>query len=633
MTLSHSNPRARQRWLLLGVLVALISLAGAVVTLAVNDEGFFEIDGNSADAGPAVGDDWDTLIGSPCDASPPGSSTLELITCVPDAAPETAFQGGGSKDDNDINLWKWSNAPGGVAPGKDDIQNAYAALYVDGNDDRFVYFGMDVLPSSGTRQVGFWFLQDPDFGVATNGTFSGVHQNNDVLVQSNFTQGGQLTNLSVFKWVDGALVLLSSTAPGSNFGCDTTDTVCVSVNTANVDASWRTGIAGGDFFEGGIKLDGAPINFDPDACLANFVGETRSSAPFSARLKDFATGDFDTCAQPTTIVTTQSSTGVTSDDDIAVTVGASVTDSAVLSGANVATAGGTVTYTLYSNNTCTTSVFDGGTKTVTNGVVPDSDAYTTDTVGTFWWRASYSGDGEDNLSSISACTDEVLTVNKASPTLPTTPSPASGEIGDTLNDSATVTGGYNPTGNVTFNLWGPDDVDCDGTAVYTEIVALVAGTATTSPGFTTTAAGKYAWTASYPGDANNNSASSGCTAEEVVIAKNTPTVSTTQNLIPNDTLTLAGATNGAGGTVDFYLFAPGVTCSLANIANAAYTEEDVAVSSGSASTDNSGTGTGSYLATAEGTYKWLAIYGGDGNNNSATSNCVETFAIDNDITP
>jgi hypothetical protein len=38
-----------------------------------------------------------------------------------------------------------------------------------------------------------------------------------------------------------------------------------------------------------------------------------------------------------------------------------------------------------------------------------------------------------------------------------------------------------------------------------------------------------------------------------------------------------------------------------------------------------------YLATAEGTYHWLAVYSGDANNNAATSDCVETFSIDNNI--
>ena len=108
------------------------------------------------------------------------------------------------------------------------------------------------------------------------------------------------------------------------------------------------------------------------------------------------------------------------------------------------------------------------------------------------------------------------TVTKISPTLPTTPS-AGGAIGTVLNDSATVTGGSSPTGSIVFNLYGPNDLTCANAAIHTQTVALTAGSATTTPGFTTTAAGTYEWTASYAGDANNNAASSACGAEAVVI--------------------------------------------------------------------------------------------------------------------
>jgi hypothetical protein len=210
------------------------------------------------------------------------------------------------------------------------------------------------------------------------------------------------------------------------------------------------------------------------------------------------------------------------------------------------------------------------------------------------------------------------------PSLSTTPS-AAGPIGTVLNDTATLTAGINPTGTITFNLYGPDDVDCDGTPVYTQTVAVSGGSATTSPGYTTAAAGLYAWTADYSGDNNNLPASSGCTAEEVTIPKNSPGASTAQDLIPNDSLTLSGATSNAGGTVDFYLFAPGVTCGVANVANAALTQLDVAlVGNVTATTSNS-----TFHAMTEGTWTWLAIYEGDANNNPVTSNCVETFTIDN----
>jgi hypothetical protein len=92
-----------------------------------------------------------------------------------------------------------------------------------------------------------------------------------------------------------------------------------------------------------------------------------------------------------------------------ITVGQSIHDSATLTGAT-SDAGGTVTYSVFGNNTCTgTAVANGGTKTVTNGVVPDSDNVTFNSAGTFYWQASYSGDAK-NVSAKSVCTSEQLRV-------------------------------------------------------------------------------------------------------------------------------------------------------------------------------------------------------------------------------
>ena len=107
-------------------------------------------------------------------------------------------------------------------------------------------------------------------------------------------------------------------------------------------------------------------------------------------------------------------------------------------------------------------------------------------------------------------------------------------MGVVLNDTATVSGGYNPIGTVTFALYGPsssttcDDAvaavaECCGPLAYgPDAVTLVDGSATASPGFTTTAAGTYYWTASYSGDPNNAPAYSGCGAESVVVTTPPP---------------------------------------------------------------------------------------------------------------
>jgi uncharacterized protein YaiE (UPF0345 family) len=94
---------------------------------------------------------------------------------------------------------------------------------------------------------------------------------------------------------------------------------------------------------------------------------------------------------------------------ISVPTGTAVTDSATLAGTDVAHAGGTVTYTVYSNDTCSTSAGSGGTVTVSGGVVPTSGAVTLTTPGTYYWQASYSGDST-NAASTSTCGSEVETV-------------------------------------------------------------------------------------------------------------------------------------------------------------------------------------------------------------------------------
>ena len=93
------------------------------------------------------------------------------------------------------------------------------------------------------------------------------------------------------------------------------------------------------------------------------------------------------------------------------TVGDTVHDSATLSGAS-ASAGGTVTYSVYSDSSCSTKVADGGTVNVTNAAVPDSNGVPFNTAGTYYWQASYSGDA-DNTGSLSACTDEKLVIAPA----------------------------------------------------------------------------------------------------------------------------------------------------------------------------------------------------------------------------
>jgi hypothetical protein len=294
------------------VLAVAMLLAALVLTslpaFAIHDLGLFELDRNAIDSPTVPGDDWSTLYAG-------GGSAKAFTGILPDIGADggTQFQGGGSKDVLDIPDWLWKT---GEPLDKDDITNAYAAAYLNTTDtgnnnvgDLILYYGLDRFSANGSAQVGFWFLQDPNFGLTNTPAgggfkFSGVHQNNDILVQSNFSQGGVIDRITVYKWLNGALVQVYSAAdclgpPGS----PSDDAACATVNQSPQTAPWpytpkaNEGSPGtfltGGFFEGGINIS----RLIPDAgCFTGFIAETRTSTPFDARLKDFVRGTFDVCS-------------------------------------------------------------------------------------------------------------------------------------------------------------------------------------------------------------------------------------------------------------------------------------------------------------------------------------------------
>jgi hypothetical protein len=482
--LGPTRSRRRRRFLLgpifLVVLVALFATAGAQ---AVHDLELFELDRNALDDGAVAGDDWDTLFGG-------GGSQDSFTGILPDIETITddgdQFTGGGSKDDLDIPSWLWKE---GETLDKDNLTNAYAASYtntVDTGDndigDLIIYFGLDRFSTAGSAQVGFWFLQDPNFGpIPASGQgsfgFNGQHQDNDVLVQSNFTNGGVLANLTVFKWMAGALVQVGSATNDCVTSAPDDDAACATVNLVPTDAPWpyapkqNEGPPGtfqrSAFFEGGINIS----RLVPEAtCFANFLAETRSSTPFDAVLKDFVAGSFEECEAE--ITTTPSAASIQ--------LGESITDTAVVqgNGLNPPTPTGFVKFFICSpteltNGTCAT----GGTFVDVDGDEPEgeeltpdpddptkanaeSDPFTPDEVGTWCWRGEYSGDDFYDAVADSS-TGECFTVTDTSET--------STAQNWRPNDSATVesTGGSPLAGSVAFTLY--NNGTCDGTVLYTEM--------------------------------------------------------------------------------------------------------------------------------------------------------------------
>jgi hypothetical protein len=115
--------------------------------------------------------------------------------------------------------------------------------------------------------------------------------------------------------------------------------------------------------------------------------------------------------------------------------------------------------------------------------------------GTYQWNATYSGDTNNNTASDVNDIKERVTVSTAHPALNTTPNPSTVTLGPnsvTLIDTATLAGGYHPTGTITFTLVAPG-----GGTVDTETVTVSGnGSYATPTGFTLPTTGTV--TGTYP---------------------------------------------------------------------------------------------------------------------------------------
>ncbi|HEY1859584.1 MAG TPA: DUF11 domain-containing protein, partial [Gemmataceae bacterium] len=216
---------------------------------------------------------------------------------------------------------------------------------------------------------------------------------------------------------------------------------------------------------------------------------------------------------------------------------------------------------------------------------------------------------------------EQVTVAQANPTLTTTPSPTAVTLGATapppLTDSATLAGGVDPTGTITFTLVAPGR----GTVDTVTMAVNGNGAYTTPTGFTLpstgTVTGTYQWDAIYSGDSNNNAASDvNNGSEQVTVSAASTTITTTPNpstahlgVTLQDVADLAGGF-GPTGSITFRLFAPGVD---PTVGPAAYTETVTVDGNG---TYHTAVG---FAPHVTGTWHWVATYNGDSNNNPAPS--------------
>src|SRR5439155_10554846 len=196
-------------------------------------------------------------------------------------------------------------------------------------------------------------------------------------------------------------------------------------------------------------------------------------------------------------------------------------------------AGGTVTYSLFSNSGCTGTATASQQVTVNgDGTVPNSSGTGPLAAGSYAFQAVYSGDSNYG-GSTSSC--ESFTVVAAATTVDTTviddgtglPWNGTATTGASAHDSATVTGqqtGFPAGGTVIYSFF--NNGSCSGTATTTQTVTLDAAGAV--PDSNTTGAlagGSHAFQASYSGDGNYDPSTGSC--EPFTVSAAPVTVATT----------------------------------------------------------------------------------------------------------
>jgi parallel beta-helix repeat protein len=326
---------------------------------------------------------------------------------------------------------------------------------------------------------------------------------------------------------------------------------------------------------------------------------------------DYANGSLTVNPAVTAVATTPSATAVTLN-------ASSVTlkDTAVLSGGYNET--GTITFTLYLGSTLektqTVSVSGNGSYTTPTGyTLPTTGTVT----GTYQWDSSYSGDSNDLAASETNASNEQVKVSAASPSITTTPNTTTGMCGtsETLKDTATLAGAYNPAGTITFTLYSPND-----TVLDTETMTVNGdGTYSTPRGYslpTNPAPGTYQWDASCSGDKNNNTATDyNDNAEQVMVGLANPSITTRPSTTSAtcgtsvtlmDTASLSGGDNPTG-SITFTLYSPSDTLLDTEV-----------VSVNRDGTYTTPRGYALPYNAAAGTYQWDASYSGNSNNNPAT---------------
>src|SRR5215470_8363156 len=490
---------------------------------------------------------------------------------------------------------------GSIPPNKSDLTRFYEASEF-ANGSNFLYLAWERTNKLGSANMDFEINQAATPNLGSPGNHTIVRTAGDLLVTFDFTNGGGRPTLGLLTWVTSgptSQCFSSSKLPcwGNHIDLNSTDSIGA-VN--NLDAvsdpiapNAPRSLDTVTFGEAAINLTAAGV-FPSGTCeaLGSAFLKSRASASFGAEVKDFVAPVNVNISNCGTIVVHK----VTENGD------------------------GTFGYTTTGGlSPSTFSLSNGGTRTYgPDNVLPGPYTVTESTVPSGWTlknlACTATGNGTSASTSLATATASITMAPQGlvdctytnhtnlTPHITTTLSESTGSIGDTVHDSATLTGTTaGAGGTVTYTVYS--DNACTQFVADGGTKNVSGGVVPDSNGVQFNSAGPFFWQAVYSSDANNTGATSDCTSEKLVINPNAPNMTTAQNLIPNDAATISGATSNAGGTITFNLFRPSdATCS----GTPALTQQVTVNGNSTYKTSNT-----TFIASDTGEWRWQVVYSGD----------------------
>ncbi len=456
------------------------------------------------------------------------------------------------------------------------------------------------------------------------------------------------TLTSAFEYIQGGTLtfyLYQGAAPASCSGFNYSGSGALTSYTVTV-ANTSTGPTSGGLTESLSSLSTTPSNtgFKIPTTAANGSGYywvavyTDGSEPLQQH--SFCN------SEPVTVAVPLPTLGVTTQTTLSsVGVGSGVGDSATVSNyaallADDSQASGSVNFSLYQGDSCSgTPVYQSGPETLSPSgeASTPTNAYIVPSAGPYQWQAKVTVTTSSGWPAIqpfsSACLDEPLSV-QADTALETSAWSTPGLVGTwasfgaRVSDTATVTGGDEPTGSVIFSLYS--NASCTGSPVYVSGSVKLNGGHATSASYVVDQAGTWEWTASYSGDAYNSPSTSTCGNEPFSVGRAAPSITTVTSNgttdVPvgtqiDDTANVSNSTNGtansASGDVYFHLYqggsGPVPECNGGSVFNDVESLTVGQPFSTATSAD--------YQVTSLGHYDWTVQYEGDGNDTNGSSKC------------